>query len=85
MFRMTFFVGDCSVCSIEHVERCLRDLGGIDPSVNLNFPFVSFINGCMFRSIQIRKVFLRKRKTDLYEVFCVCKLVSLIALPKKGR
>ena len=27
MFRVTFSVGVCSVCSVEHVERSLRDLG----------------------------------------------------------
>ena len=51
MFRVTFFVV-CSVCSVEHVERSLRDFNrsrGIDPCVNLIFPVVSFINGCMFR------------------------------------
>ena len=52
MFRVTFFVGVCSVCSVEHAEWSLRELGlarGIDPCVNSIFPVVSFINGYMFR------------------------------------
>ena len=27
MSRVSFFVGICSVCSVEHMERSLRDLG----------------------------------------------------------
>ena len=52
MFRVNFFVGVCSVCSVEHLKRSLPDLGlarGIDRCVNLIFPVVWFINGCMFR------------------------------------
>ena len=48
MFTVTFFIGVCSVCSVEHAERSLRDLGLVTLTcayVNLIFPVLSFMNG----------------------------------------
>ena len=68
-----FCVGVCRVWSVVHVERSSRDLGlaVFDPCVNMIFPAVLFNSNELHThvSIQIGKMSLRKRKTDLYEVF----------------
>ena len=66
------------------MKRSLRDLGlaEFNPCVN----FIGSLFYGLHVSIQIGKVSLPKRKKPAFtKTFNVCRLVSLIILPKKGR
>ena len=50
----------------------------------LDLPAVLFINECMFR-FKSEKRLCEGERPFYSKSFCVCRLVSLITLPKKGR